>query len=281
MSIKCNLPKTKSLVLLGTLTAAACAVVDSSDTGLPDAAVELEELSSGEVDAAPDAEEPGAVASLSQALSDSAAVGVIPSNRGCPPGAPAVRIRFDDEDSGNANKRGGFIASVISNDNTDMLFCRVDGSALYPLGQTFDRIENHYAVLKLGSVCPNGSVEFFRYFDNEDDGNRNSIEGSAVSIAPNVVNENSTLRFCLFRGGDTTMTEFPRQFFGANPFGYSVFAASNFSRALQTGWFHTDDEDDSNDNSYSTNAAIIGDAQRIISAGQNTDIRIAAVVPIP
>jgi hypothetical protein len=196
-------------------------------------------------------------------------IGVIPATRSCPSGSEAIVINMDDEDSGNANSRGGWIGAIISNSNTSFFFCRVDGQSFRPLTTQFTATQDHYAVLKLGTACPNNSLDFARGFDNEDSGNSNSFSGN---IAPNISNSNTTLRFCLFRSDAVTMGGFP--FLG---FSYGVFASSIFSRQLASGFVRTDDEDGGNSNSYSANSAWITDAQRIVTAGGNTTLNLAQV----
>ncbi|MBV9791336.1 MAG: hypothetical protein JOZ51_24280, partial [Chloroflexi bacterium] len=195
-------------------------------------------------------------------------VGVIPATASCPGGQPLLTIHMDDEDSSNANGRGGWIGATTSTNNTTLRFCRVPGNGFRALSSS-NIIQNHYAVLKLGTVCPNGSVEFSRYFDNEDHNNANSFAGP---ITPNTSNNNTRLVFCLFRSSSSTMTGFPN--LGA---AYGVFAASNFSQALATGYVYTDDEDSWNNNSYSAGSGWIVDAQRMVTAGNNTTLRMARV----
>ncbi|MFJ7214083.1 hypothetical protein [Amycolatopsis sp. NPDC098790] len=207
------------------------------------------------------------LASLAGALTVSAApasaattdVGVIPSGRSCPVGTEAIVIRMDDEDSGNANSRGGFIGAVSSTSNTEMFFCRVNGTAFRGVVQSGSF--RPYAVLKLGANCPNGSQEFSRRFDNEDDSNNNSFSGN---IFPNVSDSNTLLRFCLFAPGVATTTAFPTV-----GFSYLVFSGVDSS-----GFFHTDDEDDSNNNQYSAPAGISSIAQSMVSAGSNTTLNV-------
>jgi hypothetical protein len=196
-------------------------------------------------------------------------IGVIPATRSCPSSSEAIVINMDDEDRRNANNRGGWIGAIISNSNTSFLFCRVDGQTFRSLTTQFTATQDHYAVLRLGTSCPNNSLPFARGFDNEDTGNANSFSGT---ITPNVSNSNTTLHFCLFRSDAVTMTSFPNL-----GFSYGVFAASNFSRRLASGFVHTDDEDSSNANSYSADPAWSGDAQRIVSAGGNTTLNLARV----
>ncbi|MFB9688017.1 hypothetical protein [Amycolatopsis plumensis] len=125
----------------------------------------------------------GAPAAAQAATTD---VGVIPASRSCPAGTEAVVIRMDDEDSGNTNSRGGFIGAVSSTSTTEFFFCRVNGTAFRGVVQSGSF--RPYAVLKLGANCPNGSQEFSRRFDNEDDSNRNSFSGN---IFPNSSDSNN------------------------------------------------------------------------------------------
>ncbi|MCA9627587.1 MAG: hypothetical protein KC766_07980, partial [Myxococcales bacterium] len=122
-----------------------------------------------------------------QAVTAPIPVGVIPTNRACPDGVDPIVIHFDDEDDDNESSSSGYTGAIISRHNTDFFFCRVDGSELGPLVANSDQPETHYAVLKLGTTCPNGSVEFSRHFDSEDDNNENHIRGTAGGISPNVV----------------------------------------------------------------------------------------------
>lgn len=222
----------------------------------------------------------GAIGQLEQGLVTSFDVGVIPTNRACPGGTDAVRLFMDDEDRRNANNRGGYTGGIISNSNTDFFFCRVDGRNLYPLVQNSDDINSHYAVLKLGEQCPNGSLEFSRSFDNEDNNNTNTAEGNIFPNSSDRASSRTTLVFCLFRGGAETMGAFPQSFPGLDPFGYGVFAQSSFTHQVSSGFVSTDDEDTRNANRYSAGAGWVADAQRIVTAGANTTLRIAEVVPV-
>jgi hypothetical protein len=194
-------------------------------------------------------------------------VGVIPTNAACPNANQVVWIYMDDEDDGNTNSRQGWIGATSSGVNTKFFFCKVDGTKFRPLTTRTDTPEHHYAVLKLGSNCPNGSVEFSRYFDNEDDGNENNRYGP---LWPNSSNSNTRLYFCLFRGGSTTMSTFP-----SFNFGYGVFATSSFVKGNSYGYVYTDDEDDSNENKYYADTAWVTDAKRIIGSGGNTRLNLA------
>jgi hypothetical protein len=195
-------------------------------------------------------------------------VGIIPATGSCPNGQGVSTIYMDDEDHNNANGRGGWIGATTSTNNTTFRFCRVSGSLFRALATT-NQVQHHYAVLKLGSVCPAGSVEFARAFDNEDHNNQNWASGP---IAPNSSTHNTVLVFCLFRSAATTMSGFPNL-----GIAYGVFADSTFSQALATGYVYTDDEDFWNANGYAANAAWLVDAQRIISGGSNTTLKLARV----
>jgi hypothetical protein len=195
-------------------------------------------------------------------------VGVIPDTRDCPNGG--IIIHMDDED-GTSNNRGGWIGAIISNSNTEFFFCRIDGQQLRPLTTQFTETQHHYAVLKLGTTCPNDSNEFSRFFDNED---RRNDSWSIGDIAPNISNGNTTLVFCLFRGDPSVspMSDFPDL-----GFSYGVFATSSFSKQIATGFVWTDDENGRNADSYSADAGWKPDAVRIITEGRDTTLNIARV----
>lgn len=205
-------------------------------------------------------------------------VGVIPNADACPAGVEKITIRMDDEDDGNANSRSGWLGATLSSNNTTFKFCRVDGSQFRPLTTTAATSKN-YAVLKLGSTCPNGSQEIYRRWDNEDSGNANWFTASISNPQTMWPSETSTsskgftrLHFCLFRSGSTTMSSFPQL-----GFSYGVFAPSVFSYALATGSLYTDDEDSNNGNTYFAPEAAITSAQQIVSSGSNTTVRMARV----
>ena len=193
-------------------------------------------------------------------------VGIIPEvGYGCPAGSDEIRIRMDDEDSGNGNARYGWIGKTRSdgqNNNTLFVFCRVDGDQFRPLStasQASD-MRDDYAVLKLGTTCPSGSQEFWRRFDNEDDNNGNYSIGV---ITPNTSDRYGTrLYFCLYRyasSGVSTMSSFPD--LGLR---YGVFAPSDFTRGISPGYIRTDDEDDGNTSSYYAPSDALEAAQRIV-----------------
>jgi FIMAH domain-containing protein len=199
-------------------------------------------------------------------------VGVIPEAGGCRDSEP-ITIYMDDEDDDNESDAEGWIGESHVDRNTTLQFCRADGSLFGkmppPAG---DPRTNDYAVLKLGDVCPDGSVEISRHFDNEDDDNENYYSGD---IAPSEQEKNTTLRFCLFRpenSGGTEMTEFPRL-----SYAYGVIAR-DLAAAVDNGRIHTDDEDSDNDNSLSApDEETRQAAERLISFDRNTDLHFAKI----
>jgi hypothetical protein len=123
-------------------------------------------------------------------------------------------------------------------------------------------MKDDYAVLKLGPACPPGSVEFNRFFDNEDTANANFFSGV---IAPNQSTVNTRLFFCMFRAaqiGDPTIAVFPNL---APGFAYGVFGPTDFDQgALGFGTIQTDDEDTGNTNGYTVPAQASAAAHRIV-----------------
>lgn len=202
-------------------------------------------------------------------------VGIIPHTANvCPSGAAALSIYTDDEDGSNDNDntRYGWIGATESGGNTRFHFCKVCANRFKPLSTSADYV-HHYAVLKLSANCPAGSVEFSKNIDNEDTRNQNSHTGD---ISPNTQNSYSThLRFCLFRGGGTTMSGFPN--LGVP---YGVFAGNDFHSAYiipDRGGVYTDDQDGDNANTYSCPSGDCADAQRIVSSGADTWFHMARV----
>lgn len=244
------------------------------------------------------------VATVSQAVVDNRfAVGVIPIGNGaaegglygttCPADSSLVTIYMDDEDDSNRTAWGWSWRLPQDSDpdftyhiarwpapqvgfNTRMRFCKVNGQSFRPMTTDVNDKARFYALLKLGQTCPNGSAEFSRYFDNEDDGNENSAAGP---IAPNVSNVNTSLKFCFFRTGSSPMSDFPNlgvpyavfhDFEGGQPFPYDL--------ALGKAKHSSDDEDDSNENSLSpSGTSSYFDFRAIIADGRNTTFDLARV----
>ena len=186
-------------------------------------------------------------------------IGVIPDKK-CPANSKSISIYMDDEDNNNASKRTGWRGAIYG--STVFQFCRIDGDAFKPLSNGED-----YAVLKLSDSCPNNSIEFDRYFDNEDNRNNNQSTGN---IYPNIVGHNTHLKFCYFKGTNHGMDSFPN--IGVE---YGVFAPRNFSKSLASGTIFTDDEDKNNANKLNVHghSAI----KAIIHGGVNTTLYVHKV----
>jgi hypothetical protein len=188
-------------------------------------------------------------------------VGVLAGSTTCQSGLPAELIFMDNEDACSfpnicqwpTSSTTGWTGATNTDPsgNTNFYFCPVDGTSFKPLTTVADYTKE-YALLKLGSTCPNGSIEFGRFFDNEDSNNASRNSGH---ISPNYQDAygNSMLRFCLFRYGPDIMQPDPYTgaIFPALGFSYGAFAASDFYFAVTgaTGLIYTDDED-SNTASY-------------------------------
>lgn len=230
--------------------------------------------SSEETDDQEDAEMVGEVQQPSGNTWD---VGIIPTTTSCPNGGPLREIYMDDEDKNNANKIVGWVGATLqSPQGTSFRFCRVDGSFLFPLASASAvNTDAFYAVLKMGSQCPNGSFEFSRYFDNEDKKNKNSNSGD---IEPSSQSKQGTkLVFCLFKyatPGGATMSAFPS--YGI-PYGVFANYDTSFPLALSKGYVNTDDEDSGNANAYYASPDWVYDAQAIVTGGPNTTLEMARV----
>lgn len=247
------------------------------------------------------AEDEENLGSVSQAVIDPAtAVGVIPIGHedgeggafgtACPAESELVTFRFDDEDNEPQTDWWGFYSSDFDQGapwapiattrrglhdpilffqiNSIFRFCRVNGKVFKPLTTSAAAKGRFYAVLKLGTTCPNGSLDHSRYFDNEDDENANSFSGP---IAPNTMNVNTRLRFCFFRTGaaGATMSKFPT--LGVPYAVFHDFDTSDQALFMSKHWHYTDDEDSDNANSHSPSGTPAAtDFAAIIGTGKNT-----------
>jgi hypothetical protein len=202
-------------------------------------------------------------------------VGVLPSYDGtCPGGAPKYTVAQDNEDDNNENSRSGWIGGVQSDRNTHWYVCAVDG----------DRFVNllsyrvNFAVLMLASSCPSGSRIVYRYVDDEDDNNQSYSILPAFS--PTFVSEgNTTFRFCWFLNYSgyypaPTSSNFPD--LGGE---YGVFGPGDQPGAIQSGWVHTDDEDNDNRNWVTTYYSILLTAYQAqwLTADRNSTYRMIRV----
>jgi hypothetical protein len=179
---------------------------------------------------------------------------------------------MDNEDSNAASSVYGWVGGTVLDGyrNTHFVFCPVNGVGFRDLA-TYSTGRANYAVLKLSEMCPVGAVEITRYFDNEDNNNKNSSSGT---IFPNTWSTKGIeLHFCLFKGDGPTQSSMPTL-----GYKYGVFAGTDFGFTSATGSIYTDDEDNKNANWYSpANASWKPAALQIISEGKNTLLRTALV----
>jgi hypothetical protein len=214
-------------------------------------------------------------------------VGVLSGSATCPSGVPTVSFFMDTVDNGLDSAAVGWTgASWVDGRNyVNLNFCRVDGKKFLPLTSTPDQTKE-YAVLKLGSRCPAGSVEFGRMFDNEDSGNLNRNSGN---IAPSYQDVNTMMKFCLFRyaaSGAPIMQPNPNTgtMFPPLGFAYGVFAAPAFYYTVSgaSGMIVTDDENDNTASYFSIPSTLdVTSVYRIIDgyphSGANTTMNTALV----
>ncbi len=235
-------------------------------------------------------------------------VGILSDDGRCPDSSTIsntkITITMEDERNKNDNRTSGYTGAIFQNlkvtsreipdpddsaGNYDTItqttrhylttyeFCRVDGRAFKALTYDDDSTKN-YAVLKLGTDCPNGSKSFGYQWDNQDGGNLNSIVTDS-GYAPNTQGRNTQLQFCLFTKEEdvntSLMSAFPNFEIAGSKIQYAVFAASDFSLARDTGYIYHDDEDKTNTSKYLSRAT--GDSNIIVKQGKNTLVRIAMV----
>jgi hypothetical protein len=199
-------------------------------------------------------------------------VGVISGTSGCGSnGASAVGVFLDNEDNRNANGRNGWIGATISNKNTELRLCAVDG-------RQFTQAANAgaaFALVALSSTCPEGFTRFDRFHDNED--NRPASWDTAPAGSPTTTMDkklDTNMAFCVANGAN------PRVANSAFPdlgFSYGVFGGRTQSRApwaLQFGGVHLDDEDRNNRNQPSSMPAWTSE---FVNGGGNTTYFMARV----
>lgn len=205
-------------------------------------------------------------------------VGVIPDvGQACPilsgrANADDLTVYMDDEDSaGDVNSSSsGWIGRQTVTTNTTFRFCRAPGRLFEGLATS--TASQKFGLLRLGSVCPGGSFEFSRKFDNEDNNNDNSSVGHIYPHASRVSDGGSytQLQYCLFLPkGSLGMAGFP-----SLNMRYGVLGAPNLSGAISNGTIFTDDENTNNSNAF---GGAYSGASSFISGGVNTTIRFARV----
>jgi hypothetical protein len=235
------------------------------------------------------------------------AVGVLPYSPSgtidCPFGAGVedLRITMHDENqppcsdaSGSRGegrwvlpddpKRGLPVCTSLS--ITTLTFCRVDGASFKSLTTAFAP-EQFYAVLKLGSVCPNGAAEVTKTIDNEDNPTGPIVSTDLGDPRPNRVESDpavgtiTRLVFCYFRGAaspDAVMTGFPDL-----GFPYAVlhaYAGVQPPWVMLKRWIYSNDENsqDGVDGYDSTDAAAQAEFPSVVENPQsNTFFNLARV----
>jgi hypothetical protein len=219
--------------------------------------------------------------SATQGLVENLDVGVIQGNGvNCPGNNIELMIGLDTENDDNNNQRSGWVGATTGSSNTYFHLCRVDGTKFKQVKSA--NAADNYAVVKLGTKCPDGSVEFTRYFDANDScgnwlggigacGPYGDYEGN---ITPNSYGgnygNNLTMLFCMFRASSSAATfNFPNL---GSPYG--VFGASGLHGTMESGWVYTDDEDDSNNNQT---WGLTGGSEAFLEAGKNTKLHMARV----
>jgi hypothetical protein len=198
-------------------------------------------------------------------------VGVVRGPSGCG-NLPAYDVFFDNEDNRNANNRGGWIGATVSNKNTLLRLCGVDGRVFSPAAAQ----GASFALVSLAKTCPDGFTRFDRFHDNED--NRpaswdTAPSGSATyTVQPE---KNTNMAFCVATG---TSQGVPNSAFPSLGVSYGVFggrtAAVAAPWALDRGFIYLDDEDRRNRNAPANPPTY---TQVFLQAGSNTTYYFARV----
>ena len=127
---------------------------------------------------------------------------------------------------------------TISNNNRKITFkyCAVYSDGL-------PRTTYDYAVLKLDSECPVGSIPVSRYHDTEDNGNPNS---SSQYIWPNKVNRDASLEYCFVSSKRGSTVRYP-----LNNKKYGFFSRFSTSTSGSIAYTKINVEDEHNQNADS------------------------------
>lgn len=184
------------------------------------------------------------------------AIGVImPDSRYCAADS-LVSIYTDDEDSDNESDSTEFEPTDTARrarqhdtgrTGTLWQFCKVDGRSFKSLTR-YGNTDYYYAALKLGTTCPNGSIEFQREIAGETSENESYVRGPA---GPNVKRLSvMDMSFCMFGTNTDKMYSFPDL-----DMPYAVFHdydSGQPSLFFAKRWVYSDEEDAWNRNSNST-----------------------------
>lgn len=198
-------------------------------------------------------------------------VGVLRGAEGCG-SMPAHDVFFDNEDNRNANSRGGWNGATVSDKNTLLRLCGIDGRRFSAAA----RDGAGFALVALGRTCPEGFTRFDRYHDNED--SRPASWDNAPSGSQTVTTQpekNTNVAFCVATG---TAPRVPNSAFPDLGVTYGVFggrtpeASANW--ALDRGFIYLDDEDKRNRNTPASPPAF---TDMFLQAGGNTTYFFARV----
>jgi hypothetical protein len=158
-----------------------------------------------------------------------------------------VTIYTDDEDDNNESDSTAFESTDTvrrarrhdtGRTGTTWKFCKFDGRPFKSLTR-YGNTDYYYATLKLGTTCPNGSMEFRRNITNEVESNANFITGPA---GPNSVSNTGTeLFFCMFGTNTDKMYSFPD--FGMPYAVFHDYDSGQPSLFFAKKWVYSDDED--------------------------------------
>ena len=196
-------------------------------------------------------------------------VGILASASGCPPGTSGPYTSFiDNEDTNNANTRGGWLGASVSDRNTTLKVCSAPSSL-------FSSVTQPYMLLRW-VACPSGTTWVMRYVDSEDG---NPVSYSDIPDGIELPSKNIKLHFCLYPAVSGSTASFP-----ALGWDYGIFAAPGFPGALQSGFIGMDDDDGlSNDNYWcdsTSPCSSVGYGRNyydIVSGGLNTHLSLARI----
>lgn len=184
---------------------------------------------------------------------------------------PLHEVFFDNEDNRNANNRGGWIGATVSNKNTLLRLCGVDGRQFTPAALA----GANFALVSLAKSCPTGFERFDRFHDNED--NRPASWDSAPNGSPTHTTQpekNTNMAFCVATGSNPRVLN---SVFPAIGPAYGVFGGrtpGSSPWALARGFVFLDDEDRRNRNEPANPPAY---TREFLVAGANTTYFLAKV----
>jgi hypothetical protein len=160
---------------------------------------------------------------------------------------------------------------------TRLSFCRVDGALFKPVTGDSDA-NQYYAVLQLGTSCPNGSASVTKHIDTEDAPDPPDANGVTGFPGENAVASGDRtktyveLHFCYFRAdADPTrrMGGFPD--LGIPYAVFHRFADQQPSWVIAKAWRYTQDETDAvNSNGYPGLTPDLNDFKSVIENTQNS-----------